>query len=491
MSGALTADTPPKSPDAKLGRVVAAVIEASADARDPLIPFIAWMAAEPRIAQNPQTGLDWLRDHGMATMPLSGQLLVKTMRRICDAGRPEFLDAAVDFLESLPAEAAPLALAGVNGLIEGQKGKTLLPGKSTSELLEKLTASPNQVLAARAQELGALWGDAAAMQRALTLADDSRTSAEARVQAIQVLRQLKNDRTRNAMLNLVARENQERIVIEALRALGEIGGDNRVAESIADQWPRLSATARAAAAEVLASRNNWSQVLLGAVERKTVAPSEVPTPVIRALFQSKDNSVRERAAKSVGRFREPDADKLKLIAAKRKLVLSGPIDLNSGREVARRTCLVCHRFYGEGADVGPDLTGVGRSTLDALLHNVINPNEVVGKGYENVEVETKDGRNLSGRIVEDTDTRVKLLSSGPKEEVVAKSDIARMRISELTVMPEGLEQMLDADFRNLIWYILNPPQQNRPITPQLWKELTGEEMPADNSTRARARESAP
>ena len=201
--------------------------------------------------------------------------------------------------------------------------------------------------------------------------------------------------------------------------------------------------------------------------------------------------MRERAAKSVGRFREPDADKLKLIAAKRKLVLSGPIDLNSGREVARRTCLVCHRFYGEGADVGPDLTGVGRSTLDALLHNVINPNEVVGKGYENVEVETKDGRNLSGRIVEDTDTRVKLLSSGPKEEVVAKSDIARMRISELSVMPEGLEQMLDADFRNLIWYILNPPQQNRPITPQLWKELTGEEMPADNSTRARARESAP
>jgi len=111
---------------------------------------------------------------------------------------------------------------------------------------------------------------------------------------------------------------------------------------------------------------------------------------------------------------------------------------------------VCHKFHGEGADVGPDLTGVGRSSLDALLANVIDPNQVIGKGYENTEVETKDGRTVNGRIVEDTDTRIKLLSAGPKEEVIAKSEIARMRTSELSLMPEGLEQMPEADFRNLI-----------------------------------------
>src|SRR5204863_6171211 len=167
--------------------------------------------------------------------------------------------------------------------------------------------------------------------------------------------------TRNAMLKLVAQENPEPILIEALRALGEIGGDSTVAESIANQWPRLAPAPRRAAAEVLASRSNWSQVLLDGVERKTVAASDIPTPVIRALFQSKDNSVRERAARAIGRFREPDADKLKSIAAKRRLVLNGPIDLNAGREVATKTCLVCHKFHGEGAEVGPDLTGVGRS----------------------------------------------------------------------------------------------------------------------------------
>jgi putative heme-binding domain-containing protein len=117
---------------------------------------------------------------------------------------------------------------------------------------------------------------------------------------------------------------------------------------------------------------------------------------------------------------------------------------------------VCHKLNGEGADVGPDLTGVGRSSIDALLANVIDPTQVVGKGYENVNVETKDGRSLSGRLAESTDTRIKLLSAGPKEEIVAKSDIAEMRVSQLSVMPEGLEQMPDKDFRNLILFILNP-----------------------------------
>src|SRR6185436_2387234 len=146
---------------------------------------------------------------------------------------------------------------------------------------------------------------------------------------------------------------------------------------------------------------------------------------------------------------------------KRRVVLGGTPNLQAGREVAAKTCFVCHKLHGEGADVGPDLTGVGRSTLDALLANVIDPNQIIGKGYENVEIETKDGRNVSGRVVEETDSRIKIVSAGPKEEVIAKSDIASKRVSENSVMPEGLEQMPNSDFRNLIMFILNPPQERK------------------------------
>jgi len=42
---------------------------------------------------------------------------------------------------------------------------------------------------------------------------------------------------------------------------------------------------------------------------------------------------------------------------------------------------------------------------------------------------------------------VKLLSAGPKEEVVARTDIAKLREAKCRSWPEGLEQMPDADFR--------------------------------------------
>ena len=64
-------------------------------------------------------------------------------------------------------------------------------------------------------------------------------------------------------------------------------------------------------------------------------------------------------------------------------------------------------------------------------------------------------------MVENTDTRIKLLAAGPKEEVLAKSDITNLHVSELSVMPEGLEQMPDQDFRNLILYVLRPPQETK------------------------------
>ena len=195
----------------------------------------------------------------------------------------------------------------------------------------------------------------------------------------------------------------------------------------------------------------------------TVAIRMPSHPIAQALLQGTGFSLAAPSANRFGRISPTSAEAVfhELHDRIPMILDGGPSDLTAGHELVKKTCLVCHKLYGEGADVGPDLTGVGRSTLDALLANVIDPSQVVGKGYENVMIETRDGRSLSGRLAENTDTRVKLLSAGPKEDVIAKSDIAEMRVSELSVMPEGLEQMPDNDFRNLILYVLHPPQETR------------------------------
>ena len=464
VSGSLTVDTPPAPELAGINTfsVLTMLIQQPETAKDPLVPFMIWMSVEPMVSRNPQPFLAWLREHAAQTMPLAGELVRKSMVRIWDTRQGDLINGAVQYLSTLANGPEDFSVAALDGLIDAQKAKALPPTLNTAPILASFATSKTPVAAERAQRLGALWGDAAATQQILARINDPNASEQDRIRSVQAARQLKTEVARATLLELLSNDRREALVQEAVRALGEIGGDS-VADEIIKRWRSFSPNTRRIAADVLATRPGSSAKLLSAVERKIISSEDIPVTVIRTLSLSKDESVRQRAVKVIGRFRPPGTDKVELIARKKLVVLNGPVDIKAGQEVARKTCFVCHKLHGEGAEVGPDLTGVGRSSLDALLANVIDPNQVIGHGYENVEVETKDGRTLSGRLAEETETRVKLLSAGPKEDLVDKSDIASLRVSEVSVMPEGLEQMPDAEFRNLIWYIFNPPQDNKLI----------------------------
>lgn len=464
----------------RVDKILTKLIRSSSDAKDPLIPFMIWMASEPLLAANPAPGLKWLAANGVETMPLSGILTRKAMRRICDTGETEKINMAVQFLESLcttdgaaaRTEAQDqLLLAALEGLLEGQRAKPIPPSVDTRALFEKLNGIAGVAIKERTQQLGAVWGDAAAVRRTLAVINDSNASIEERSKAIEAAKQFKNEAAREALLQLISQKNPETLVIAALRSLGTVGGES-VGNIIVKNWQQFTPRTRNAAVEVLASRYQWTESLLNGVQDGVVQPGEVSATARRAIAKYNDPNFNGRSERLLGTFREADSDKLKVIQEKRKVVLSGTPNMERGREIARSSCFVCHKLNGEGADVGPDLTGVGRSTLDALLANIIDPNQIIGKGYENVYVETKDERSVSGRLVENTDTHVKLLSAGPTETVVAKSDIESMRVSELSVMPEGLEQMPDSDFRDMIWFILSPPEEG-PLTPEKRKALIG------------------
>ena len=442
---------------APVGKVLANLMKSAASAKDPLVNYMIWLAGEPLAAKNPEPGLRWLAENGPATKPLSEKIIYKFMRRICDTGDAAKLNLAVEFLSDVADRDTTLTLAALDGLLEGQRGKPVAPTTPTDALFAKLRSNADTNVIARAQELGAEWGNAAAVQVEQARIFDAGLPLEERIKAVQVVRALKNDAAREAMHKVISQGAPEPLLVEAIRALGEIGGDG-AADDLLNAWPRLAPAARAAAADDLVSRRRWAIALLSAIETKRIRPNELPMTAVRALAESKDDFIRLRAAQAIGRVRPANADKQKIIAEKKQMILSGgPPDLQVGHEIAKKVCFVCHKLNGEGAEVGPDLTGSGRSTLNALLANLIDPNQVVGHGYENVIIETKDDRTVTGRLVEETDARVKLLTAGPKEEVVAKSDIATRRVSELSVMPEGLEQMPDADFRNLIGFILNAP----------------------------------
>ncbi|MFN7139951.1 MAG: PVC-type heme-binding CxxCH protein, partial [Limisphaerales bacterium] len=455
---------------APVGKVLTELIKASAGENDPLIPFLIWMASEPLLSANPAPGLKWLAENGADTMPLSGTLSRKAMRRICDTGDSSKMDIAVRYLSSI-ADKDELALATLDGLIEGQRARPLPPSIDTAPTFERLNANSNPRVKERAQQLGAIWGDAAAIANTLKLINDPSASTQTRLQAIEAAKQFKNDAAREALLKLISERSPDSLTIAGLRSLSAVGGDS-VGSQIVRNWKQLTPLARNTAVEVLVTRFLWTEALLNGVQDGVIDPGEVSATARRGIGKYNDANFNARSARLLGTFRDTDSDKARIINEKRKAVLTGKPDLKRGREIAQSSCFVCHKLNGDGAEVGPDLTGVGRSTLDALLANVIDPNQIIGKGYENVFVETKDERSISGRLIENTDTHVKLLSAGPVETVVAKSDIETMRVSELSVMPEGLEQMSDEDFRDMIWFILAPPEEG-PLTPEKRRALIG------------------
>jgi len=470
-SSHLTVNRPPARPDVPVGRVLVALLESSAKADDPVIPFMLWHAAEPLIARRPANALAQLADEGHRFLPLAGHIAHKTMRRLCDLGDAASMDLAIAFIELALPNSVPMTETALDGLIAGQAGKALPPSQGGGPFIAKLSAHPNPGIASRGQKLGALWGDATALRAILQVAGNSDATPNDRVRAIQTARTTKNAAVRDAMLAIVGTTNPEPVQIAAIDALGELGG-NEIAEELLGRWKTLSAGARSAAANALASRRRWALPLLAEVKAGRISASDFGPAVIRNLVNNRDDYVREEAKNAIGRFRESGADKAALVAAKRKVALEGEPNLEAGREIAQRVCLVCHKLLGEGQVVGPDLTGVGRSSLDSLLWNILDPNQVIGAGYEQVEIETKDDRVVAGRLIEDTDARVRLLISGGKEEVIGKGDIRNRRTLESSVMPEGLWEMPDADLRNMLWYILAPPQEG-PLNKEKRERLDG------------------
>ncbi len=474
FSGTLTVNTPPRATanPVQVADFLGTLLAADRNTVDPVIPFMIWMAVEPMVAAHTGIVLQWFSTHGISNQPLAGRILTRVLRRICDQRNGRQLDLAVQFLDQLPESSTSLTIAALDGLLEGQRGKALIPAVPTQPLIDKLLTSTHREIVVRVQQLGTLWGDAAALQATLVRIGSPSAPESDRLAAIRAVRQTKTDDVRSALAALAVTNAADTLRVEAIRALSETGNDASTASLLAG-WSTFGMAPRRAVAELLASRPAWAGLLFKAINAGRVGRSDIPTTVIRNLVGSNNDTVRRQAQQVFGRIQEAPAEKLKLIAEKRKVIIDGPVDLAAGRQIAQKSCLVCHKLHGGNAEVGPDLTGVGRSSLDALLHNVIHPNEIIGQGYENVVLDLRDGRTLTGRVIESNDLRIRMLLAGPQEEIIARSDVKSEVVSENSVMPEGLEQMPDADFRNLIWYILAPPEDGKPLTPERRKELVG------------------
>ncbi|HVE39783.1 MAG TPA: PVC-type heme-binding CxxCH protein [Planctomycetota bacterium] len=118
-------------------------------------------------------------------------------------------------------------------------------------------------------------------------------------------------------------------------------------------------------------------------------------------------------------------------------------DALRGREVYRKNCIGCHRAGKEGTDVGPDLSTVKQRTPEELIVAILDPNREVNPQFVAVRILTKSGDVLDGLLAAETATSVTLKRQGGEVDTILMVRIEKMVRSTLSLMPEGLEKVLD------------------------------------------------
>src|SRR5262249_4962906 len=256
---------------------------------------------------------------------------------------------------------------------------------------------------------------------------------------------------RAALKDLLEGSQPQAVQLAAVETLGRFPEPDAGAALVA-AWPGFSPRLRSAAAEVIFSRPAWASAFLSAVERQRIPATDVDPGRLRLLQQHKDAAVREQAARVAKRLnlgRRQDV----LRQYEPALTLKG--DAARGKAVFQKVCAACHRAEGVGHEIGPNLAALQNRGPEAILLNVLDPNREVNPQYVNYVVTTKDGRSFTGMVAAETATSVTLRRSENQTDTILRVEIAEMRSTGQSMMPEGLEQQIDRQgMADLIAYLL-------------------------------------
>jgi putative heme-binding domain-containing protein len=159
--------------------------------------------------------------------------------------------------------------------------------------------------------------------------------------------------------------------------------------------------------------------------------------------------------------RETPREKTRLIASYRQRLTPAALsagDRVRGRALFVKLCANCHQLFGEGAAIGPDLTGAQRTNIDYLLLNLVDPSSSISRDFQMEVVETAEGRIVTGLVVGESDHAITVQT--PNEKVVLpRAEIDRRVESGVSMMPEGLLQPLaPEEIRDLFAYLMGERQ---------------------------------
>ena len=388
----------------------------------------------------------------VSRVPLVTKLI---SRRIAEASvkDPTALNALIEGFSQMPEGQSSV----VAGMAEALKGLRKATKPTAWDRFVSMIPAADAATAVMVRQLNVIFGDGQALADIRKVALDEKALMEQRSVALLSLIEAKDKNLRADCEKLL---NTRGLSLEAVQGLTQFD-DAVVAKKIIARYPQLYPHERPQVIMALVSRAKFAAELLAAIEAGKLGKEDLGPAAARQIRAFNDDQLTAQLTKVWGEARETSADKLKLVAEFKTRHTPESLakgDQSKGRAIFASVCGQCHKLYGEGGALGPDLTGSGRHEINYLIENIVDPSAVVDSAYYLNIIEHKDGRVLSGIIGAQSERTLTLRAIG-QETVIDRQDIKARKILPISLMPEGLLQAFTPEQqRDLLAYLMGNAQ---------------------------------
>jgi putative heme-binding domain-containing protein len=406
-----------------------------------------WYGIEPLVQSDLARFVDLIR---RAEIPLVRQHIARRVselnpntsgleRLTALLGQP---DTAVSTVEDI--------LQGILTGLEGQR--TVARPQGWSVAYQRCMELEHSSIRDQAVRLALIFDDPEALALLRAQALDERLPAVDRTRAIEALVTKQVAGFESQLLGLL---NSPPVRASALRGLAS-SASPKTPSSILAIYQELRPEERQDAIQTLSSRKEWARSLLDSLEEGAIPRNEISAFAARQLRNLGDEQLTLRTNRLWGEVRETSADRTRFINDLRKKLTSDVLqgaDLTAGKELYQKSCANCHKLFGEGGTIGPDITGAQRSNLDYLLENLIDPSAAVSRDYQMQVIATTGGRVVTGLPISENEVSV-TLQTATEKVVIPISEIEERQQSNTSMMPDGLLQPLSfQQIRDLLGYL--------------------------------------
>ena len=437
------------------GRDALPIIEAlgarNDDDNDPQIPLLLWWALEDKAISHREAVVNWLR---ASPSPLvSRHLIARLAQRYAAEQSDEGFGVLATLFEIGIKANRPMLLRGLRDAL-----KNVIPDAVPEKLLRAIAFQEGDD-AALLQGIQARFGIPEAVTLAVQALTNQATPHGQRLELIEVLGQRKEKKAVPGLVMLFLNSSDANIQKSAASALQNFD-EPAIAEKLltARSRPDERPGAPALLTGLLSKRASWALALLREVDRDPPKGAEVSRESLDRIRLYDQPEIQALLRKHWGSLRSSPSEKQERMAQVAKIVAEGKGNVARGKELFTTACGSCHKLFGEGATLAPELTGYDRQNLDFLLVAIVDPSAGIREEYLNFELEKRDGLTLTGLLVEQNPQTVIIEDPQEGRTTVARRDIKSLRASAVSRMPEGLLDAFNAEqVRDLFAYLRSQP----------------------------------